>query len=84
MPPSGQILHVYSDHYRVKFLLEDDGECIYLNICRSAEDGKSATIDSYWEIVCELSNGTKIDSLARSISWNSEESFSPKKLNLYE
>jgi hypothetical protein len=36
-----------------------------LNSYHIVEDGKSETIDSYWEIICKLSTGTEADSLAR-------------------
>jgi hypothetical protein len=69
MPSSDKILPVYSEPFSrkfgVKFLPKGPRECIYLSTGRTVEDSKSATVDSYWEVVCELSNGAKIDSLAR-------------------
>jgi hypothetical protein len=51
----------------VKFLPEGPHVCIYLSIRRTLVDSKSVTVNSYWEVVYELSNDAKTDSLARSL-----------------
>jgi hypothetical protein len=61
MPSSGKILSVYTDSssnkFGAKFLPDGSSECIHLGVGRTVEDSKSVTIDGYWEVLCELSNG---------------------------
>jgi hypothetical protein len=71
MSPFGQTASEYSGlfpiNFGVKFLSEYPNEYIYLSIGRTVEVSTSVTIDSYWEVVCKFSNGTKMDGLARSL-----------------